>query len=447
MQKNETLTLRVDSLGHNAEGVARHEGQVVFVPGALPGETVRALVVKAQKAHAFAKLIEVLVPSPDREAPPCPWYPRCGGCSCQHMRYEAELEMKRRLIENVFLRIGGMQVDVPPVLGMDSPWHYRNKTSQPVVMQDGRPRAGFYGQRSHRVIAADSCLVARPESDEAAHAITDWMQACGVPPYDEESHSGLVRHVMTRVNRAGECMVTLIINGESLPHQNELILMLRERVTGLVSLCVSPNTRRGNTILGSGYRTLYGAPRLKDRLCGYEFLLSPLSFFQINPLQAERLYQKALDLSGVRPDDLVFDLYCGAGTISSLFAARCRQVIGIEIVPQAVEDAVCNAKMNGIANARFLAGAAEELMPQLVRDGQRPRVIVLDPPRKGAAPEVLRAIAQAVPERIVYISCDPATQARDARALCESGFRITAMQSVDMFCRTPDIENICLFER
>lgn len=447
MQKNEVLTLSVDSLGSEAEGVSRHQGQVVFVPGALPGETVKALVVKVQKTHAFAKLLEVLSPSPQRETPPCPWYPACGGCSCQHMSYAAELEMKRRRVEDVFLRIGGLSIEVPPVLGMESPWHYRNKTSQPVVLQDGAPVAGFYGQRSHRVIAAESCLISMPQSDKAAQIVTGWMKAYSVSPYDETSHSGLIRHIMTRVNREGQSMVTLIANGHSLPHEKELIQALRVGLEGFVSLCLSPNTSRSNTILGSSYRALFGEERLRDRLCGFDFLLSPLSFFQVNPTQAERLYLKALELSGAGPDDLAFDLYCGAGTISSLFAKSCREVIGIEIVPQAVEDARENARRNGIGNAHFMQGAAEDLMPKLVRDGERPRIIVLDPPRKGAAPQVLDAIAQAGPERIVYISCNPATQARDAALLAGKGYSVRACQSVDMFCRTPDIENICLFER
>lgn len=447
VQKNEQLTLSVDSFGFEAEGVCRHQGQVVFVPGALPGEEIRALIVKVQKSHAFGKLLEVTKASEARRIPPCPYYPRCGGCGTQHMSYEEELSMKRRLVQELMTRIGGLDVEVPPVLGMDDPWHYRNKTSQPVTMQSGLPAAGFYERRSHRVIATERCLIAMPQSDKASAIVMGWMKAYTIAPYDEGSHSGLVRHVMTRVSHAGECMVVLIINGNALPHQQALIEALKRDLPGFVSLCVSPNTQRGNTILGSSYQTLWGKERLSDCLCGFDFSLSPLSFFQINRAQAERLYDKALALSGVGPGDLVIDLYCGAGTISSLFAGHCRKVIGIEIVPQAVRDAIENARNNGIGNLRFMQGAAEKLMPELAREGIKPDIVVLDPPRKGAAPEVLAAISEVSAKKIVYISCNPATQARDAKILCASGYRVSAAQPVDMFCRTPDVENILLFER
>lgn len=447
MQKNETLTLCVDSLSSEAEGVCRHQGQVVFVPGALPGETIRALIVKVQKSHAFGKLLQVIEPSAQRETPLCPYFSRCGGCGTQHMRYEAELAMKRRHIQDVMARIGGLDIEIPPVLGMAEPWRYRNKTSQPVTLRHGTPVVGFYERRSHRVIPTAECLIAMPQSDKASGIVTAWMEACGITPYDEEQHSGLIRHVMTRVNHLGECMVTLIINGSVLPHHQELIGSLQQGLPGFVSLCLSPNTQKGNTILGHDYQTLWGVERLRDRLCGFEFSLSPLSFFQINRTQAECLYDQALQLSGVKPDDLVIDLYCGAGTISALFAFACREVIGIEIVPQAIRDAQENAKHNGISNVRFLHGAVESIMPQLVQEGYKPDIVVLDPPRKGAAPEALAAISEASPGKIVYISCNPATQARDAKILCASGYRVVTCQPVDMFCRTPDIENILLFER
>lgn len=447
MQKNEVLTLTVESFSSEAEGVCRHQGQVVFVAGALPGEQIRALIVKTQKTHAFGKLLEVIQASAERQVPPCPYYPRCGGCGTQHMSYETELQMKRRHVQDVLSRIGGLDIEVPAVIGMETPWHYRNKTSQPVTLQDGAPVVGFYERRSHRVIATEECLIAMPQSDKAAGITTAWMKTFAIAPYDEENHSGLVRHIMTRVNHLGESMVTLIINGETLPHQESLISALTQGLPGFVSLCISPNTQKGNTILGSGYCALWGDQRLNDRLCGFDFSLSPLSFFQINRMQAETLYYKALELAKVNPDDLVIDLYCGAGTISSLFAARCREVIGIEIVPQAIEDARDNALRNRIANVRFMQGSAETLMPSLTAEGHKPDIIVLDPPRKGAAPEVLAAMIAAAPKKIVYVSCNPATQARDARILCDAGYRAAACQSVDMFCRTPDVENILLFER
>ncbi|MHC1785599.1 MAG: 23S rRNA (uracil(1939)-C(5))-methyltransferase RlmD [Christensenellales bacterium] len=447
MQKNDVLTLEVEGFGAEAEGLCRHEGQVVFVPGALAGERIEAVVVKAAKNHAYGRLLRLIRGSPHRVQPPCPYYPRCGGCSCQHMDYATELDFKRTCISDALQRIGGLSIQVPPVQGMSDPWHYRNKASLPLTLSEGQPLSGFYMRRSHHVIPTAACLISRPQSDLASRIVTGWMARFGVSLYDEVAHSGLVRHIMTRVSRTGQVMVVLIINGESLPHQDDLIGALRLGLPGLVSLCISVNTQRGNTILGAGYSVLWGEERLRDSLCGFSYLLSPLSFFQVNPEQAERLYRCALALAEPRPDDLVIDLYCGAGTISSLFAARAREVIGIELVAQAVEDAHMNARLNGIQNLRFMQGAAERLMPQLAAQGSRPDIIVLDPPRKGAEEAVLQAVCQAAPRRIIYVSCHPGTQARDARYLCEHGYLVTACQPFDMFCHTAEVENVLRFDR
>ena len=446
MRKNDILTLRVEAFGAEAEGLCRHEGQVVFVPGALPGEAIEALIVKVHRSHAFGKLLRVVEPSPEREVPPCPYYPRCGGCSCQHMRYQAELNFKQRYVQDVLARIGGLQMDVPPVLGMADPWHYRNKASQPVAEMDGQPVSGFYARRSHRVIPVDRCLIAQPQSDRAAAIVLAWMREHGIAAYDEGTHAGIIRHIMTRVNHLGQTMVTLVANAEKLPHADSLARALQADLPGFASLCLSTNTDRGNTILGSGYRTLWGEERLTDRLCGFDFALSPLSFFQVNRVQAERLYRQALAFADPCANDLVFDLYCGAGTISSVFAQHAGRVVGVETVPQAVEDARMNAQANGIDNASFLHGLAEDVLPRLIRAGDKPDIVVLDPPRKGAAPQVLDAIVAAAPRKIVYVSCHPGTQARDAQLLAEGGYAVTACAPVDMFCRTPDVENILLFE-
>lgn len=447
MQKNDVLILQSQAFGSQAEGLCRFDGHVIFVPGALPGETVEVLIVKIQKNHAFGKLLRVIESSPERITPPCLYYPQCGGCSCQHMSYDMELEFKQAHVSNVLQRIGGIQIEVPPVIGMREPWQYRNKTSQPVVIQKGAPVSGFYMRRSHQVIATERCLIAKKQSDEAANIVISWMKDKGIAPYDEQIHQGLIRNIMTRINHIGESMVTLVINGRDIPEEDSLISNLIQNLPGFVSLCISSNTAKGNTILGKSYRILWGSDRLQDTLCGFKFSLSPLSFFQINRLQAEILYQKALELSEVKDSDLIIDLYCGAGTITSLFARHCREIIGIEIVPQAVIDAQSNAKGNDIDNASFMLGSAEKLMPELARKGYQPDIVLLDPPRKGAAPEVLSAIAAVQPAKIVYISCDPATQARDAKILVNLGYHVTACQPVDMFCRTPDVENILLFER
>jgi 23S rRNA (uracil1939-C5)-methyltransferase len=330
MQKNDVLILDVECFGAEAEGLCRHQGRVIFVPGALPGEKIQALIVKTLKSHAFGKLLSVLEPSPQRVEPPCPYYVKCGGCSCQHMSYEAELEFKRSYIQDALERIGGLDIQVPPVAGMTDPWHYRNKTSLPVALQNGIPVCGFYMRRSHQIIPTQACLIAKPQSDIACQAVTDWMRGNGILAYDEASHTGLIRHIMTRVSKQGEVMVVLVINGQEITHQQELQGMLRDRLPELVSLCVSPNTQCGNTIMGSSFRVLWGKDHLEDSLCGYGYHLSPLSFFQVNADQAEQLYLRALALAAPQPDDLVVDLYCGAGTISSLFASYCGEVIGID---------------------------------------------------------------------------------------------------------------------
>lgn len=447
LRKNDELTLSVTGLGSQAEGICRHQGQVIFVPGALPGETIEARILRVEKRHAYGKLQRVLSASAQRVTPPCPYYLQCGGCSCQHMDYDAELAFKRQQVDNVMRRIGGLELDVQPVLGMEEPWAYRNKTAMPVVMDAREPVAGFFARRSHRVIPVERCLIAQPQSDKAAAIVLKWMKEQGVSPYDEQTHSGLIRHIMTRVNRQGETMVVLATNGTELPHEANLIELLRAELPGFVSLCISENHAQTNVILGRGYACLWGVDRLEDTLCGSHFLLSPLSFFQINSSQAEVLYQTALSLAQPKPDDKVIDLYCGAGTISSLFARHAGEVLGIESVPQAVADAKDNAKRNGLNNLQFICGLSEEVLPQVLREGFKPDIIVLDPPRKGADPKALDAVIHAAPPKVVYISCHPATQARDAKVLVEAGYRVTNCTPVDMFCRTPDVENILLLEK
>lgn len=447
MKKNDRLTLRVEAFGAQAEGLCRYEGQVVFVPGALPGETIEALIVKTRRNYAYGKLLQVIDSSPEREDPPCPYYPRCGGCNCQHMSYQMELDFKRRHVQDLLERVAGVQVQVPAVLQMASPWRYRNKTAMPVVMVDGQAEAGFYMRRSHRLVPVTSCLIAMQESDQVSQLVLRWLREEGISAYDEQRHEGLLRHIMVRVSRSGDIMLVLVINGQTLPQAEKLVAILTKALPRLVSICISVHTAPGNVILGDSYQLLWGQDRLVDELCGFRFSLSPLSFFQVNPLQAERLYLAGLAMANPQPEDLVVDLYCGAGTLSSLLAAHCRQVLGIEIVPQAVQDARDNAAANGIRNLRFMEGAAELLMPQLVAQGERPDILLLDPPRKGAEPAVIDAIAAAKPRKVLYISCDPGTQARDAKLLCQQQYQVTACQPVDMFCRTADVENILLFER
>lgn len=361
------------------------------------------------------------------------------------MSYEATLAAKRQQVEDCLRRIGGIEAEVPPVLGMEAPAAYRNKTSLPCAGTPEQPVLGFYAPRSHSVIPAASCPNAMPPADKIAGAFLSWMRTFHVEPYREETRKGLIRHLVIRVNRQGESMVTVAANGDTLPHSGALKDALVPLRT--VSLWLNENRSATNVILSGRFHLLYGRETLTDTLCGLQFELSPASFFQVNPSQTEKLYQAAADFADLRPDDLLCDVYCGAGTITLSLARRCREAIGIEIVPAAVENAKRNAERNGIRNASFHAGKAEELLPQMVADGLKPAVIVVDPPRKGLEPAVIKAIAAAGPDRLVYVSCNPATLARDAGLLRDEGYRVKKVQPVDMFCWTSGIETVCLLSK
>lgn len=441
LKKNDEITVEIERFGSEM-GIAHLDGMTLFVENALPGERVLARAQRVEKSCAFLKTLSVLAPAPGRVAPPCPYYEKCGGCVCQHMAYPLSLEMKRERVQDALRRIGGLSLPVPPVLGMDSPWHYRNKASMPVGGERGRAQIGFYAPRSHRIVPVESCLIAREESNQVAAVFQRWMEKFQIEPYQEASRQGLIRHIMSRVSRRGQVMAVVVAARERVPHERELTAMLLSGVPGLASVYLNINKRGDNVILGPESRLLYGAERLEDTLCGLTYQLSPLSFFQVNPVQTEKLYQLALDYAGLTGGELAADLYCGAGTISLLLAQKARHVVGIEIVPQAILDAEENARRNGVENVEFHAAAAEKLLPQLVEKGLRPQVVVLDPPRKGCEEAVLAAIAQAAPERVVYVSCDPATLARDAKFLCAHGFQALRCQSVDMFCQTGHVETV-----
>ncbi|MDO5379127.1 MAG: 23S rRNA (uracil(1939)-C(5))-methyltransferase RlmD [Clostridia bacterium] len=447
LRKNDVFPMTCVSFGQDAQGVCRHEGMAVFVPGLLPGERADVRIVKSEKRYAFGRIERLLESSPDREQPPCPIYKRCGGCSCQHMSYEASLRFKREQVEALLTRVGGLSVEVPPVLGMEHPFAYRNKGTYPVGMAEGRPVCGFFAPRSHDLIPLPEggCLIQGASSASATRAVLSWMEQSGASVYDETTGKGLVRHVMTRCTTAGALMVVLVVTRAQIPAREALIAQLREAVPGLESVCLSVNAKRTNVILGQEIHTLWGASELTDTLCGLRFSVSPLSFFQVNPKQTERLYALALDFAQLTGSETVVDAYCGAGTISLLLARHARRVIGIEIVPEAIENARANAARNGIPNAEFMVGATETLLPRLVADGLRPDVIVLDPPRKGCEPEVLAAIAKASPRRVVYVSCGASTLARDAKLLTEAGFAAERVQCVDMFCWTGAVETVMSF--
>ena len=445
MRKNDCLTLRAENLGAEMEGVCRYEGMPVFVPGLLPGEEAQVRIVKVEKRYAFGRLESApAVSSPDRKQPGCPAYPRCGGCTARHMTYEATLSAKRQQVADCLQRIGGISAEVLPVLGMDEPSRYRNKTSLPAGGTADQPVLGFYAPRSHAVIPASACPNAMPPADEITAAFLSWMRRHRLEPYRETEHKGLIRHLVIRVNRQGQAMVTVAANAASLPHARELA---EPRPLGVVSLWLNENRRQTNVILSDSFHLIDGQETLTDTLLDLRFELSPASFFQVNPEQTEKLYRTAIDFAALWPDELLADVYCGAGTITLSMASGCRKAIGIEVVPAAVENAKRNAAANGISNAEFHCGKAEELLPRFVADGLRPDVIVIDPPRKGVESAVIQAIAQAAPSRVVYVSCNPATLARDAKLLEEAGYPVRKVQPVDMFCWTSGIETVALLSK
>lgn len=444
MKKNDCIFMRAENLGAEMEGVCRHEGMAVFVPGLLPGEETTVRITKAEKRYAFGRMEEIpTVPSTERKDPGCPVYPRCGGCSCRHMTYEASLEAKRCQTQDCLKRIAGVAIEVPPVIGMNNPNAYRNKTSLPAAESPEGPILGFYAPRSHRVIPVGQCPNAQPPTNEIAGAFLKWMREYGISSYMEESHLGMIRHLVIRVNRQGESMVTIAANASRLPHTDALCATLQK--LNVVSLWLNENREHTNVILSDQYHLLYGKETLNDTLCGLNFELSPASFFQVNPEQTEKLYRTALDFAGLKGEETVCDVYCGAGTISLMMARHCRQVIGVEVVEPAVKNARENAKRNNIRNAQFFAGTAEETLPQLIGEGLRPDVVVVDPPRKGLDSSVIQAISEARPSRVVYISCNVATQARDTALFRDQGWKLVKTQPVDMFCWTAGIENVALF--
>ncbi|MCI7736531.1 MAG: 23S rRNA (uracil(1939)-C(5))-methyltransferase RlmD [Clostridiales bacterium] len=444
LRKNDVFEMTCDAFGQDAQGVCRHEGMAVFVPGMLPGERALVRIVKPEKRYAFGRVERLIKTSPDRRDPPCPIYKRCGGCSCQHMSYEASLRFKREQVQALLERVGGLSIEVPPVLGMAHPFAYRNKGAYPVAQGKGGPACGFFAPRSHDLVPLPEggCLIQGEDSACAVQAVLQWMRQAGASAYDETTGRGLVRHIMTRSTTAGGLMVVPVVTDTHIPQPELLIRLLREAVPGLESVCLSVNRRRTNVILGDELHTLWGKPVMEDTLGGLRFSVSPLSFFQVNPAQTERLYGLALEYAQLTGSETVVDAYCGAGTISLLLAQKAKRVIGIEIVPQAIDNARENAARNGITNAEFLVGATEELLPRLVAEGLAPDVIVIDPPRKGCERAVLDAILAARPKRVVYVSCGAPTLARDAKIFCEGGYTAQAVQCVDMFCWTGAVETV-----
>ncbi|MCI7733741.1 MAG: 23S rRNA (uracil(1939)-C(5))-methyltransferase RlmD [Dysosmobacter sp.] len=444
LHQNQIYTGTVEGYSSEGLGIVRLDGAVVFVPQAIRGEEIDLRITKVMKTAAAGEIVKIHNLSPERTKPECPYFGKCGGCDFQHMSYTEELWAKRQRVQDALTRLGGTDLQVEEILGAKDPSHYRNKSQYPVGA-DGA--IGFFRARSHQVVPIDRCLIQSEVSDRTAKAVGNWMKRYRVSAYDETTGKGLVRHIYVRVNRKGESLCCVIANGKQLPREPELAAYVRAAAPGTVGVVLNTNTKKGNVILGEKYRTLWGQDFLMDTLCGLQFKLSVPSFYQVNRDQAEVLYGKALEFAALTGEETVLDLYCGTGTITLCLAKRAKRAIGAEIVSPAIEDAKENAARNNIENAEFFCGDAADIAAKLEREGLRPDVITVDPPRKGLAPEVIASVAGMGPKRVVYVSCDPATLGRDVKIFDGFGYKAVRAAAVDMFPGTRHVETVVLLSR
>lgn len=444
---NKEYEIRISSLGSSGEGVGRMEGFTVFVTGGLPGELVRVRIGEVKKSYASGRLLKVLEASLDRVEPKCPIYKECGGCQLQHLSYEGQLKVKQQQVKDAMERIGH-QKDLPvlPVLGAENPWNYRNKVAFPVGREKGRTIIGCFAQGSHKIIDASNCLIQDELNNEAINAVREVVEKLGIPVYDEDRHTGIMRHVVARTGINGQLMVVLVTAVKELRREKEIVKMLRSRLPKMVSLQQNIQTYRNNVILGRETKLLWGRPTIKAKLGKFLFNVSARSFFQVNTKQAEVLYDKALEFAQLTGKETVIDAYCGTGTISLYLAQKARKVYGVEIVSPAIKDAEKNARENNVRNAEFIVGDCTKVMPRLYKQGVRPDVVVVDPPRAGCTQQVLETFANMQPQRIVYVSCNPATLARDIEILDGLGYKAEKVQPVDMFSHSSHVENVCLLK-
>ena len=480
-QKNDIVTVKIEDIGNDGEGIGKAEGYTLFVKDAVIGDVVEARITKCKKNYGYARVEKVVTPSSFRVEPKCRFHRQCGGCQIQAMSYDRQLIYKQDKVRGNLIRIGGFAPELvdavtEPIVGMEEPWHYRNKAQYPVGYdKNGNLVTGFYAGRTHDIIANTDCALGAPENQVILEAVLDYMRENHVTAYREAEGTGLVRHVLIRTGfQSGEIMVCIVINGRKLPAEERLV----ERLTGLrfsegegrmTSISVSVNTEKTNVIMGKEIRVLWGQDRIHDTLGGISFAISPLSFYQVNPVQTEKLYALALDYAGLTGKETVWDLYCGIGTISLFMAKKAKQVYGVEVVPEAIADAGENARDNEISNVQFFVGKAEEVLPafyegKLNTDGvsgeengkeigltddqmRHPDVIVVDPPRKGCDEKCLETMLAMKPERIVYVSCDSATLARDLKVLCEGGYELKRVRAVDQFGHSVHVESVCQLVR
>lgn len=449
-KKNDILTIDIEDMGHDGEGIGKAEGYTLFVKDTVIGDRAEVKIMKAKKNYGYARLLKVLAPSPDRTEPRCPIARACGGCQLQFLSYEKQLEFKKNKVLGNLQRIGGFAgIQAERTIGMEDPWRYRNKAQFPVGRnKEGEIITGFYAGRTHSIVANRDCLLGVEVNEKILSRILAYMESCHVDPYDEKTGEGLVRHILLRYGfKTGEIMVCLIINGTGIPDQDKFVEALKD-IQGMTSITLNVNTKRNNVILGEKVIPLWGKEYITDYIGPIQYQISPLSFYQVNPVQTEKLYGTALEYAGLTGKETVWDLYCGIGTISLFLAQKAKQVYGVEIVPPAIEDAKRNAKLNGITNAEFFVGKAEEVLPEKYeQEGIQADVIVVDPPRKGCDEAVLQTMLKMQPEKIVYVSCDSATLARDLKILCEKEYQLEKVAVCDMFPQGVHVESIVLLSK
>ena len=453
-KKNQIVELYIDDIGNEGEGIGHIDGYALFLKDAVIGDKVRAKIIKTKKNYGFARVEEVIEASKDRVSPRCSKARQCGGCTLQHLAYEKQLEYKFNKVKNCLERIGGLEnieEKMEPILGMEEPFYYRNKAQFPVGYdKEGNLITGFYAGRTHHIIDCTHCMIQHPVNEQILLKVLDYMKKNNITAYDEKTHKGLVRHIVTRVGfKTGEIMVCLVVNGSKKNLRNlEMLVDSLTEVEGMTSICVNINKEKTNRILGSKIEEVYGKPYIYDYIGNVKYQIGPLSFFQVNPTQTKVLYEKAMEYADLKGEETVWDLYCGIGTISLFLAQKAKKVYGVEIVKEAIDDARLNAKMNGFDNAEFFVGKAEEVLPrEYEKNGVYAYTIVVDPPRKGCDSKLLETMVKMAPKRIVYVSCDPATLARDLKVLSEQGYEVEKVCAVDQFSHSSHVETVVRLKR
>lgn len=445
MKKNDIIELEITGYSSDGNGIGRHNGGVVFVPFSAKGDRLLVKIIKVTTRYLVGRIEEILAPSPDRVSPACSFAGKCGGCAFMHITYEAELEAKKGFVSDALKRLGGLDIEVETILGAEEVSSYRNKACYPVSCENGEIKCGFYAPRSHRIVSDGNCDIQSDVANRVRGLTVDFMKKHGIKPYDEKTQNGLVRHVFVR---SGDTVcVMLVLTEENLPFADEYVTLLKENIENLQSVVINVNSASTNVITGDKYITIFGDGYMTDTLCGLKFNITAASFYQVNRRQCERLYTAALDMADITENDTVLDLYCGIGTITLLEAKRAKKAIGVEIVPQAIEDAKKNAKINGISNAEFFCGDATQAARRLKDGGIKADVVTVDPPRQGLDADLINTISDISPDRLVYVSCNSATLARDLKLLKEKGYEAKKAIAVDMFPRTKHCEVVCALQR